>query len=179
VDSRSPRDAIRHGFALLTEDRKRLGLLLDEPVAVNVTLASLKDLARGLLLDSSAERAAAADAIKALGIRAASGDVSAGTLSGGNQQKVLVARWLRTRPRVLLLDEPTRGVDVGARQEIYALVDRLSRDGLAVVLVSSDLTELLGLADRVLVLRTGRVVAEFPRAVASPEAVMAAATGAA
>ena len=177
VDLRSPRDAIRHGVALLTEDRKRLGLLLDESVAVNVTLASLKDLARGPRLDTGAERVAADESIQALGIRAVSGDVPVRTLSGGNQQKVLVARWLRTRPRVLLLDEPTRGVDVGARQEIYALVDRLAREGLAVVLVSSDLTELLGLADRVVVLRAGRMVGEFPRAAASPEAVMAAATG--
>jgi D-xylose transport system ATP-binding protein len=177
VEVRSPGDAIRQGLALLTEDRKRLGLLLDESVAMNVTLASLKDHARGPLLDSTAEGAATADAIRTLGIRAGSGEVPAGTLSGGNQQKVLVGRWLWTAPRVLLLDEPTRGVDVGARQEIYALVDRLARDGLAVVLVSSDLTELLGLADRVLVLRAGRLVAEFPRATATPEAVMAAATG--
>ena len=100
-----------------------------------------------------------------------------GTLSGGNQQKVLVARWLLTRPRVLLLDEPTRGVDIGAREEIYALVDRLARGGLAVIVVSSDLTEVLGLADCVLVLRQGRVTGEFPHDAARPEAVMAAATG--
>ena len=173
----SPREALARGLALLGEDRKRLGLLLGESIAANVTLASLASVAHGRVLDGAAERAAGAAAIRDVGIRAVSPDVAAGTLSGGNQQKVLVARWLRTRPRVLLLDEPTRGVDVGAREEIYALVDRLARAGLAVVVVSSDLAEVIGLADRVIVLRAGRVAAEFSREQASPEAVMAAATG--
>ncbi len=176
---RSPREALARGLALLTEDRKRLGLLPSESVAANVTLASLASVARGPLLDAELEQAAGAEAIRDVGIRAVAPSVPAGTLSGGNQQKVLVARWLRTRPRVLLLDEPTRGVDVGAREEIYALVDRLARAGLAVVVVSSDLTEVLGLADRVLVLRAGRLAAEFPREAARPEVVMAAATGSA
>ena len=173
----SPREAIRHGLAFLTEDRKRLGLLADEPISANVTLASLRAFARGSILRPAEERAAASRAMSDLGIRAASPDVPVSTLSGGNQQKTLVGRWLLTRPRVLLLDEPTRGVDVGAREEIYAVIDRLARGGLAVIVVSSDLTEVLGLADRVLVLRQGRVAAEFARDMARPEAVMAAATG--
>jgi D-xylose transport system ATP-binding protein len=173
----SPRDAIARGLALLTEDRKRLGLLLDESVAANVTLASLATVARAGVLVPGAERAAGDAAIRDLGIRAASSGVAARTLSGGNQQKVVVARWLRTSPRVLLLDEPTRGVDVGAREEIYLTIDRLAREGMAVVVVSSDLTEVLGLADRVVVLRQGRVAAELARNDATPETVMAAATG--
>jgi D-xylose transport system ATP-binding protein len=173
----SPRDAIACGLALLTEDRKRLGLLLDESIAANVTLASLDAVARAGVLSPGAEREAGVSAIRDLGIRAASAEVAARTLSGGNQQKVVVARWLRTDPRVLLLDEPTRGVDVGAREEIYATIDRLARQGMAVVVVSSDLTEVLGLADRVVVLRQGRVCGEFAREAATPERVMAAATG--
>jgi D-xylose transport system ATP-binding protein len=173
----SPWDAIARGLALLTEDRKRLGLLLDESIADNVTLASLSAVSRGGVLSAAAVREAGASALRELGIRAASALVPARTLSGGNQQKVVVARWLRTHPRVLLLDEPTRGVDVGAREEIYATIDRLAREGMAVVVVSSDLTEVLGLSDRVIVLRQGRVAGSFARAEATPEAVMGAATG--
>jgi D-xylose transport system ATP-binding protein len=173
----SPRDAIARGLALLTEDRKRLGLLLGESISVNVTLASLASVSRAGMLVPGAEQNAGTSAVTDLGIRAASPDVAAGTLSGGNQQKVVIARWLRTHPRVLLLDEPTRGVDVGAREEIYATIDRLARAGMAVVVVSSDLTEVLGLADRVVVLRQGRVAGRFARADATPEAVMASATG--
>ncbi|HJU53223.1 MAG TPA: ATP-binding cassette domain-containing protein, partial [Pyrinomonadaceae bacterium] len=101
----------------------------------------------------------------------------AGTLSGGNQQKVVLAKWLLTKPRVLFLDEPTRGIDVGAKQEIYAQINKLAREGLAIVLVSSELPEVLGLSDRVVVLHEGRVTGEFTRAHATPEAVMACATG--
>jgi ribose transport system ATP-binding protein len=120
---------------------------------------------------------ASADVIVRLGIRPASPDAAAGTLSGGNQQKVLLGRWLLRQPRVLLLDEPTRGVDIGARQEIYTEIDRLAASGLAVVVVSSDLPEVLGLSDRVAVLRHGRVAATFAREQATADAVMAAATG--
>ncbi len=112
-----------------------------------------------------------------LRVKARSVATVAGTLSGGNQQKVVLAKWLLTNPRVLFLDEPTRGIDVGAKQEIYAQVDRLARKGLAIVLVSSELPEVLGLSDRLLVLHEGRVTGEFTRAEATPEKVMAAATG--
>jgi ABC-type sugar transport system ATPase subunit len=115
--------------------------------------------------------------VRDLRVKPADPAARAGALSGGNQQKVLLGRWLLTTPRVLLLDEPTRGVDVGAREEIYAWIDRLAREGLAIVMVSSDLPELIGLSDRVLVLRHGRVAAAFGRETVTPEAVIAAAAG--
>ena len=173
----TPRVAIDRGMALLGEDRKQLGLLLGSSVADNIVLPVLSRLAERGVLSPSRVRAVAENTIRALGVRPTDPDERAGALSGGNQQKVLLGRWLETRPRVLLLDEPTRGIDIGAREEIYALIDRLAAGGLAILVVSSDLPEVLGLADRVLVMRAGRLVAEFSREAATPEAVMAAATG--
>jgi len=173
----TPRVAIDRGMALLGEDRKQLGLLLGSSVADNIVLPVLSRLAERGVLSPSRVRAVADNAIRALGVRPADPDERAGALSGGNQQKVLLGRWLETGPRVLLLDEPTRGIDVGAREEIYALIDGLAASGLAILVVSSDLPEVLGLADRVLVMRAGRLVAEFTRGAATPEAVMGAATG--
>ena len=173
----TPRVAIDRGMALLGEDRKQLGLLLGSSVADNIVLPVLSRLAERGVLAPARVRAVADNAIRALGVRPADPDERAGALSGGNQQKVLLGRWLETGPRVLLLDEPTRGIDVGAREEIYALIDRLAASGLAILVVSSDLPEVLGLADRVLVMRAGRLVAEFTRDAATPEAVMGAATG--
>jgi D-xylose transport system ATP-binding protein len=172
----SPRDAIAYGLALLTEDRKTLGLLLAESVTTNIVLPSLARFAAGPVTRPAAERAAASDTIREYAIRPPTPDVSVGTLSGGNQQKVLLGRAILTQPKVLLLDEPTRGIDVGARQEIYAHIDRLASAGLAIVVVSSDLPEVLALADRLLVLREGRLSAVFDTPDASPDAVMAAAT---
>jgi D-xylose transport system ATP-binding protein len=168
----SPRDAIAAGIGFVTEDRKRFGLLLDHAVVTNITLASLARV------DVDAEAAASARKMSELRIKAPSVFTIVGTLSGGNQQKVVLAKWLLTEPKVLLLDEPTRGIDVGAKQEIYAQIERLAAAGMAIVLVSSELPEVLGLADRVLVLHEGRVAGEFARG-ASAEAVMTCATGAA
>ncbi|HEV2718370.1 MAG TPA: ATP-binding cassette domain-containing protein, partial [Thermoanaerobaculia bacterium] len=172
VEIESPRDAIAAGIGFVTEDRKRFGLLLDHSVAVNITLASLDRV------DVDAEAAASERAVSELRIKTPSVFSVVSTLSGGNQQKVVLAKWLLTEPKVLLLDEPTRGIDVGAKQEIYAQINGLAADGMAIVLVSSELPEVLGLADRVLVLHEGRVAGEFARGVAA-EAVMACATGAA
>lgn len=173
VQMRHPSDAIAHGIAFVTEDRKRFGLLLDQMLLHNVTLAILK----GIFTHVDAETAAAERAIKELRIRAPSAFIRVDTLSGGNQQKVVLSKWLLTNPKVLLLDEPTRGIDVGAKQEIYAEVNRLAARGLAIVLVSSELPEVLALSDRVLVLHEGRMTGEFTRKQASAEAIMAAATG--
>ncbi|GAA2038346.1 sugar ABC transporter ATP-binding protein [Agromyces tropicus] len=154
----SVRDAVRAGIGLSPEERKSQGLLLDEPIFRNVTLSSFSRFARGGFLDERRERGVAAEQIDALELRPADPDRPARTLSGGNQQKILLARWLVNRTSVLLLDEPTRGVDVGARAEIYALIRRLAANGDAVVVVSSEIEEVLGLADTVLVVADGRVL---------------------
>jgi D-xylose transport system ATP-binding protein len=172
-----PSDAIRHGVGFVTEDRKRFGLVLDQTILNNMTLAGLRKLSGRFVTDVDAEAAAGERARKELRVKANSVFTVVGTLSGGNQQKVVLAKWLLTNPRVLFLDEPTRGIDVGAKQEIYAQINRLAKEGLAIVLVSSELPEVLGLSDRVLVLHEGRVTGEFKRAEATPEAVMACATG--
>jgi len=172
-----PSDAIRHGIGFVTEDRKRYGLVLEQTILNNMTLAGLARLSGRFVTDEDAEAAAGERSMKDLRIKANSVFTVAGTLSGGNQQKVVLAKWLLTNPRVLFLDEPTRGIDVGAKQEIYAQINKLARAGLAIVLVSSELPEVLGLSDRVLVLHEGRVTGEFKRADATPEAVMSCATG--
>src|SRR5215207_3291473 len=172
-----PSDAIRQGVGFVTEDRKRFGLVLDQTILNNMTLAGLKKLSGRFVTDVDAEAAAGERAKRELRVKANSVFTVVGTLSGGNQQKVVLAKWLLTNPRVLFLDEPTRGIDVGAKQEIYAQINRLASEGLAIVLVSSELPEVLGLSDRVLVLHEGRVTGEFRREEATSEAVMACATG--
>jgi D-xylose transport system ATP-binding protein len=172
----APSDAIAAGIGFVTEDRKRFGLMLEHGVVTNLTLAALKRIAGPLVTDADAETAVAERAMKELRIKASSVFTIVNTLSGGNQQKVVLAKWLLTNPKVLLLDEPTRGIDVGAKQEIYAEINRLAAEGMAIVLVSSELPEILGLSDRVLVLHEGRMTGQFTRAEASAEAVMAAAT---
>jgi D-xylose transport system ATP-binding protein len=172
-----PSDAIRQGVGFVTEDRKRFGLVLDQTILNNMTLAGLPKLSGRFVTDIDREAAEGERAKKELRVKANSVFTVVGTLSGGNQQKVVLAKWLLTNPRVLFLDEPTRGIDVGAKQEIYAQINRLAREGLAIVLVSSELPEVLGLSDRVLVLHEGRVTGEFRREEATPESVMSCATG--
>jgi ribose transport system ATP-binding protein len=164
--------AVDAGIGLAPEERKAQGLLLEEPVYRNVTLSTFGRFARGGLLDERAERDAAQEQAEALDLRPAGVDRAMRTLSGGNQQKAMLARWLVHGCRVLLLDEPTRGVDVGARAEIYGLVRRLADEGAAVVVVSSEIPEVLGLADRVLVISEGRVVHEGPAAAIDEHAVL-------
>ena len=172
-----PSDAIRAGIGFVTEDRKRFGLILEQTILDNMTLAGLKRISGAFLTDRTKETIAAKGPMKSLRVKANSPLTIAGTLSGGNQQKVVLGKWLLTNPKVLFLDEPTRGIDVGAKQEIYAEINKLAEAGLAIVLVSSELPEVLGLSDRVLVLHEGRVTGEFSRREATPEKVMAAATG--
>ena len=175
---RSPREAIRAGIGFVTEDRKREGLVLGLTVRDNIALPVLRLLARLGVVRGAAERALAARSIRDLRIRTTGAEQRVLDLSGGNQQKVVLAKWLASRVDVLFLDEPTRGIDVGAKQEIYQLIDRLVEDGLGVVLISSELPEVVGLADRVLVMREGRVAGEFGRAEATQERVLACAVGA-
>jgi D-xylose transport system ATP-binding protein len=170
-------DAIRAGVGFVTEDRKRFGLILEQTILDNMTLAGLKRISGAFLTDRTKETIAASGSMKSLRVKANSPLTIAGTLSGGNQQKVVLGKWLLTNPKVLFLDEPTRGIDVGAKQEIYAEINKLAETGLAIVLVSSELPEVLGLSDRVIVLHEGRVTGEFTRREATPEKVMAAATG--
>jgi len=172
-----PSEAIKNGVGFVTEDRKRFGLILDQTILNNMTIAGLPRLSGRFVTDVDAEASAGTRSMRELHVKAPSVFTIAGTLSGGNQQKVVLAKWLLTNPKILFLDEPTRGIDVGAKQEIYAEINRLAREGLAIVLVSSELPEVLGLSDRVIVLHEGRITGEFKRADATPEGVMACATG--
>jgi ABC-type sugar transport system ATPase subunit len=173
---RNPGEAIAAGVALVTEDRKALGLFSAMTVAENITIRRLGALTRGGLIDGRAEARAVAESIAQLAIRTTGGSAAITSLSGGNQQKCIIARWLLIAPKLLLLDEPTRGIDVGAKAEIYNLIRRLVKDGMAIIMTSSELPELLTVADRILVLCEGRKTAMLPRAQASEEAIMHAAT---
>jgi D-xylose transport system ATP-binding protein len=172
----SPPEAIAAGLALVSEDRKRYGLVLDASVSENLTLASLRRFVRGLFVDDKSREVQARQEAEALRVRSPGLGAPVRQLSGGNQQKVVLGKWLLTKPRVLFLDEPTRGVDVGAKAEIHRLIAELAEAGLGVVLVSSDLPELLGMSHRVLVLSLGVATAELSASEATPEAVMTAAT---
>lgn len=172
VNIRSPLDARRFGIALVTEDRKTQGLHLQDTIADNVALPLVGRLARFAVRSIQSEEAVARHAVRALAVRCEGVEQTAGTLSGGNQQKVVIGKWLATRPRVLLLDEPTRGIDVGAKREIYDLIFKLAQEGLAIVVVSSELPELLHLSDRVLVMAEGRQTGILSRAEASEERIM-------
>ena len=173
----SPLDAIKNGIGFVTEDRKRFGLILEQTILDNSTLAGLKQISGAFLTNLSRETIATKKIMASLRVKANSPMTIAGTLSGGNQQKVVLGKWLLTNPKVLFLDEPTRGIDVGAKQEIYAEINKLAKEGLAIVMVSSELPEVLGLSDRVLVLHEGKLTGEFSRTEATPEKVMVAATG--
>ena len=162
------------------EDRKKEGIIPDGSVAENINLSARRARLRaGFFLQGGWERRNAADQITRLGVRPPSPTMPIRLLSGGNQQKAILARWLSEQVRVVVLDEPTRGIDIGAKSEIYALLHELAAAGASVVIVSSELPEVLGIADRVFVMREGAIVAEFPRAAATPEAVMHAALPAA
>jgi ribose transport system ATP-binding protein len=176
---RSPHDAIAAGLALAPEDRKVDGLVLSMGVGENVSLASLQQTVVAGLLQPRRERELAGQFVERLAVKTPSLDQRVRNLSGGNQQKVVLAKWLATRPKVLLLDEPTRGIDVNAKKEIYTIINELARSGLGVVMVSSELPEILAIADRILVMAEGRLTAEFARGAATEEAVLKAALPAA
>lgn len=171
-----PRLATARGIALVPEDRRKQGLVLDDGVSRNITLAIRSKLAKWGLLWTGLENEAAKVWASRLEVKTAALDAVAGTLSGGNQQKVVLGKWLATEPRVLIVDEPTRGIDVGTKAEVHRLISQLAQQGIAILMISSELPEVLGMADRVLVMREGRLTGEFSREDATPEAVMYAAT---
>lgn len=181
VRIRSPHDAIRYRMALVSEDRKRYGLILDNDVARNMTLASLRT-SEGItsygVLNRQVEYQKSRHSVDTLGIKTTSLDVLVSQLSGGNQQKVVLGKWLMTRPMVLFLDEPTRGIDVGAKTEIHALTAQLADEGVAIVLVSSELPEILGMSDRVLVLHEGKITSKFTNENLTQEDILRCAAGA-
>jgi ribose transport system ATP-binding protein len=173
-----PRDAIAAGLALVPEDRKALGVFLPESVRWNVGLPSAsRDARSGMFLNRTRERHLAERSREHLRIKSANLNTLVGTLSGGNQQKVALGKWLAMTPKVLLLDEPTRGIDVGAKREIYQLMEKLAGDGMAILFVSSEMEEILAMSDRVLVMHEGRLAGELKREQLSEEAVMRLATG--
>jgi len=174
----NPTQAMRHGIAYVSEDRRGLGLSLPMSIAANITLPSLRRyLSPSGLIRRTAEIAVAEEYRRRLSIRAPSVDVEVSRLSGGNQQKVMLSKWLNTRPRLLILDEPTRGIDVGAKAEVHQMIDDLAAEGIAIILISSDLPEVLAMSDRVLVMREGRQMGIFSRQEATQERVLAAAMG--
>ncbi|WP_327351200.1 sugar ABC transporter ATP-binding protein [Streptomyces sp. NBC_01304] len=173
----APSTAMAAGIALVPEDRRAQGLVMGMSIERNIGLTGLRTTVRAGLMDRGAERSRSLDWAVRLRVKYARLADAVGTLSGGNQQKVVLAKWLATGPRVLIVDEPTRGIDVGTKAEVHRLLSELAADGVAVLMISSDLPEILGMADRVLVMHEGRLTAELARADATEESVMAAATG--
>jgi ABC-type sugar transport system ATPase subunit len=174
----SPHDAIESGIGLVTEDRKRIGLILGQSIIQNMMISSLETVTNLWgVINEAKERSLAQDYVKRLSIKTPGLDVKIDTLSGGNQQKVILAKWLNTKPKVLILDEPTRGIDVGAKVEIYNLLNKLVEDGVTVIIISSELPEVMGISDRILVMCEGEIVADLARNEATKELIMAYATG--
>ena len=169
---KSSRDAIALGVGLVTEDRKNTGLISIHSVTSNITLPSLPRLSDGPVVNQSLELASTAKSVEDLSIRVPSIESTVDTLSGGNQQKVSIAKWLMTNPRILMMDEPTRGIDVGTKFQIYEIMDRLAAEGMAIIMVSSELPEILGMSDRILVMHEGRVAGILEQAEADAERVM-------
>ncbi|MBR0041352.1 MAG: sugar ABC transporter ATP-binding protein [Oscillospiraceae bacterium] len=173
VKLHSPRQAIDAGLAYVTEDRKGSGLILSNPISINTTLANLKGVTKNGVIDHDKELAVAEEYRKKLNTKTPSVLQHVGNLSGGNQQKVLLAKWMYTDPDILILDEPTRGIDVGAKYEIYCIINDLVAEGKSVIMISSELPEVLGMSDRIYVLNEGRIVGEFDRKDATQEKIMA------
>jgi len=176
VAPHNPRAAIRAGMAFIPEDRRKQGLVTEASVARNVAGVIRAKLAKGGILTQRAESRAAGPWAGKLEVKTNALDMTAATMSGGNQQKVVIAKWLATDPALLIIDEPTRGIDVGTKAEVHRLLSELAGRGLAILMISSELPEVLGMADRVLVVCEGRLTADLPRADATPETVMRAAT---
>jgi len=177
VHPRSPAEAIRYGIGMLTEDRKSLGLVLGMAVRENQTMANLGAVCRAGFIDGPKERAAATGLCEQLRVATPSIEQTVANLSGGNQQKVVLAKWLFTQSKVLIFDEPTRGIDVGAKFEIYQLMNRLAAQGVAILMISSELPEVIGMSDRILVMHEGRIAGEVSRTHATQEAIMHLAIG--
>lgn len=177
VQITTPAEAITHGIALVTEDRKRYGLVLPQDVKKNLSLANLPWLNNGPVVNENEEIMQGQTFVEKLRIRTPSLEMIVNNLSGGNQQKVVIGKWLMTKPKVLILDEPTRGIDVGAKFEIYNIINQLKQEGVAIIMVSSELPEILGMSDRILVMHEGNLNGEFDSQDACQENIMTAATG--
>ena len=174
---KDPQDAITHGIYLVPEDRRQCGLIVDFNVRENISLPNLKSYSSAKIINRTRETSAAKDACKSINIKTPSTEMRAANLSGGNQQKVALAKWLTFSPRVLIFDEPTRGIDVGAKAEIYQLIRKLAAEGVSVIVISSEMEEVLGISDRIAVMHEGRVTGILERPQFSEEAVMRLATG--
>jgi rhamnose transport system ATP-binding protein len=178
VQLRGPKQALHLGIAYVTEDRRQLGLTLPMSITTNITLPMLRRYLSGFgLIKQQAEHAVATNYQERLSIRTPSVEVEAGKLSGGNQQKVMLSKWLNTRPQLLILDEPTRGIDVGAKAEVHHIINDLTNQGIAVIMISSDLPEVLAMSDRILVMREGKQMAIFERGEATQERILTAMMG--
>lgn len=177
VKIKNPNDAIRNGMAFITENRKSEGLILDESLVKNISLASLKHYTKGTLIQWNNIKKDSQNYIKELGVRPNNEEAIARNLSGGNQQKVVIAKWLATKAKVFIFDEPTRGIDVGAKVEVYRLINSLVEEGVTVIIISSELPEVLGMCDRILVMSEGKITGEFMSEEADQEKIMRAATG--
>lgn len=177
VTFKSPKDAIKHGLAFVSEDRKNIGLNLVGSVKENITLANLEQYCKYSVIDTKREIAASDDYQQRLSVKANSRDTLTMFLSGGNQQKVILARWMSTAPKILILDEPTKGIDVGAKSEIYKLIDLFTAEGNSVIMVSSEMPEILGMSDRIAVMHEGEITAVLDRSAATQEKILAAAAG--
>jgi len=177
IKIRSAHDAISAGLSLVPEDRKKMGLVLIQTILRNISLPNLDQFVKFFSIDANAERQACAQQAKSLTIKAPSLEVLAETLSGGNQQKVVIAKWLLSRPKILIMDDPTRGIDVGAKFEIYKLMNDLAEKGVAIIMISSELEEVIGMSDRIMVMCRGHSTTTLPVAEADKERIMALATG--
>jgi putative multiple sugar transport system ATP-binding protein len=173
VHLHSVRDAIRHKLAYVTEDRKGNGLILGNPIRINTTLANLGAVSRRSVIDKDREILVAEEYIEKLKTKCPSVEQAAGNLSGGNQQKVLLAKWMFAEPDILILDEPTRGIDVGAKYEIYCIINQLAAAGKSVVMISSELPEILGMSDRIYIMNEGKIAGEMNAKEATQEKIMA------
>lgn len=175
LENHTPREAIDNGMVLISEDRKRYGLLLEQPIGFNLSIAALHQFTGKILIDGNSEYQRNQHFFDTLGVRAPGLETEVNTLSGGNQQKIVIGKGLMTNPSVVFMDEPTRGIDVGAKLEVYELINQLTEQGKAVLLVSSELPELMGMSDRMIILSEGRIGGVFTRTEATQEAILAAA----
>lgn len=177
LNCKKPEDAIKAGIAFITENRKSEGLILDFSIGSNITLPNLGEICPSHVLDKGKLNSFADELSKKLGVKTQSIHEPASSLSGGNQQKVVIAKWVGKKPSIIIMDEPTRGIDIGAKRDIYDLMNELTNDGVSIIMVSSELPEVLGMSDRVMVIHEGRVAGILDRCDATPESIMTLATG--
>lgn len=174
---KKPEDAIKAGIGFITENRKSEGLILDFSISRNIALPSVDTFAKRSVINAKNETAFSEALSKKLGVKTASIDLEAGALSGGNQQKVVIAKWIGMNPSIIIMDEPTRGIDVGAKRDIYDLMNELTSQGVAIIMVSSELPEVIGMSDRILVIHEGKIAGELDHEEATQEKIITLATG--